>query len=78
MHPFGIHWLNGSPESAARGTYVALLLGHFHSMLHIRGLQHDGVVGFPFLLDELLFVICLNRARITYVSRGIWEKNWFT
>lgn len=56
-------------------TYVALLLGHFHGMLHVWRLQHDGVVGFPFLLDKFLFVICLKRARITYMSRESWDQN---
>lgn len=47
-------------------TYITLLLGHVHSMHHIWGLQHDGVIGLPFLLDKLLFVICLHKARIAY------------
>lgn len=68
-----------APQRVSRGdTYVTLLLGHFHGMFHVWGLQHDGVVGFPFLLDKLLFVICLKRARITYVSGGSWEQDWFT
>ena len=74
MHRFVVHGLSGPPRGSRGKTYVALLLGHFHSMLHIGGLQHDGVVGFPLFLDKLLFVICLKIARVTYVSRGSWEQ----
>lgn len=60
MHQCVVHGLSEPPRVARRETYVALLLGHFHSMFHVWRLQHDGVVGFPFLLDKLLFVICLQ------------------
>lgn len=56
-----------------RTTYITLLLGHFHSVFHLWRLLHDGVVGFPFVLDKLLFVICLKQ-RIMYMSREVGNR----
>lgn len=62
------------PPRMGGGTHVTLLLSHLHGVLHLWGLQHDGVVGFPSLLDKLLLVVCLKRARTTHESRGSWGQ----